>query len=198
MKEKERRIKEHRTIQANDKHYMGLPGKFGTIVKTLGQPIIREIEGLGGQDYVEIISSNPWPNNEDNEEEEMPTSFYKDVNEPESEEWSERRDYKLYQPSIVGWRFDGLSRGIHLEILYLIKGKKLTVTYKGYLVYEEKDGDLKTFAPFKEWEDLIDRIYPLAKKENIKAKKEIIQDEKEEDKKKQADWIMKMKERWGL
>jgi hypothetical protein len=39
----------------------------------------------------------------------------------------------------------------------------LTVYYRGYKVYQEVGGELAAFAPFPEWEEKVDTLFPKAK-----------------------------------
>jgi hypothetical protein len=62
----------------------------------------------------------------------------------------------------LGWIYDGLRQGLHLEIKYFNPENKLTVYYKGYEVYKEVSGELEAYAPFEEWEDPIKELYKVA------------------------------------
>jgi hypothetical protein len=195
MREKERRLKDNRTAEAQRKKYMGLEGKLGIICKSMGDEIIQEIDGGGWFESTEFDDPYALP---DDEEEKIRTASESETNQIEGEEWADREEYDLYKRISLGWRFDGLRHGMHLEILYLRRGKRLTCTYKGYKVYEEKDGDLKCFNPFPEWEDMIDRLAPVAKEKTIETRKEIMQEAKVEDAKEKANWINEMRLKWGL
>jgi hypothetical protein len=167
----ERVIREKRTIEATRKNLMGPSGKLGFIARFLGSPIIRQGSGLFDQSFLEDPYSHP-----------METI-------PESE------DVETYEQ---GYVFDGLSRGMHIEVKYAKAEKRLWCTYKGYLVYSEISGDLEGYAPFEEWENMIDRLYKVAK--DKKKKLELDMEplvEQVAHRKKQAFW-QKLRFKWGI
>lgn len=174
MYSKEKILREERTNMAIRNNLIGPSGKLGVIAKYLGSPIIRQGSGLLDVNYLEDIYSR--------EEPEGIQSF--DANE----------EYVVCE----GWVFDGLSRGMHLEIKYIDHQKKLTVSYKGYEVYSEVAGDLLAYAPFPDWENMISRLYDQAR--NLqKAKKE--RDNQEAAVKshaKRMDFLTKMRMKWGI
>jgi len=138
LQTKARIIRERRTIMATTKNMMGPSGKLGSIAKWLGDPVIRQGTGLFDQTYLP------------------------DMIDEEDDGGVPIIDNSFIQEE--GWHFDGLSRGIHLEILYLSGINKLTAYSKGFLVYEELRGDLYAYAPAPEWEDKIEMLYKQAKK----------------------------------
>tara|TARA_Y100000034_G_C6901619_1_gene417161 strand:- start:242 stop:775 length:534 start_codon:yes stop_codon:yes gene_type:complete len=90
-------------------------------------------------------------------------------------------DYHLEK---VGWVWDGLSRGIHLEIRLDNFKREIIATFKGHNVYRECAGDLELYTPIHplagEWEHHIEKLYKEAKKirriekvEEEEAKKEM-------------------------
>lgn len=170
MNAKEKAIQEQRTNQAIRENYMGSAGKIGMIAKWMGSEIISETGGLYDVNYL-----------------------------PQSEEDTDglpvAEDTYL---SLEGYVFDGLSRGMHLEIRYINKESKLTVDYRGYRVYTEIAGDIAAFAPFPEWMDMIEKLYKIA----VEKQKKKFADCEEEDvieiKKQQATWLQKLRMRWGI
>lgn len=95
MFEKEKIIKDQRVNEATRKNFVGLEGKFGTILKYLGEPIIGHSQGGGGG----LFESNSMPDVWEIEESEnkIPVA---DLEDNVVEE---------------GMYFDGLRRGIHME-----------------------------------------------------------------------------------
>lgn len=172
MHPKERMLRERRLIQATQNNIMGSAGKLGIIAKWLGTPIIRQGSGLFDTNYLENYYDLP-----DNESLPMTDDAFI-ANE--------------------GWVFDGLSRGMHLEIKYTHSDKKLTVDYKGYRVYTEIAGELDSYAPFSDWELLIERLYKRAM-EKKKANEEV---EKEMEQKSMMDnakeFLQGLRLRWGI
>ena len=174
MDSKESLIKEKRTIEATRKNLMGPSGKLGIICRFLGKPIIFH----GGANSSELLWDDPYEMTED---EELPT-----FNEEEG---------GMY---VHGWVYDGLSRGMHLEIKYIDHEKKLTVFYKGFEVFKEIAGDLEKYAPFSDWEDMIEKLHQNAidkrKEENIVGK--VIR--KQELGKKAMELLRKLRMNWGI
>lgn len=171
-------IKEKRTIEAIKKDLMGASGKLGTICKYLGTPIHHQSTG-------NIFLDDPYDSPQDR--------YHNDAILDELLVFDEGQS--IHE---IGWLFCGLSRGMHLEIKYLDTEKTLTVTHKGFVVYTEVSGDLESYAPNSEWEDMIEKLYKLAK-EN---KKQLSLQEKTERKlliaEKQIGFLQKMRERWGI
>lgn len=140
------KIKEQRLIEATRKNYLGIKnGKLGIILRYLG----TKVWSHGSPLYDITVYSDPY---EEENEDELPTF---DEEEMTAE---------------VGYIFDGLSRGMHLEIKYL--EDKLSVHYQGHLVFLEKSGDLEQFVPNLAWEDKIEDLYKVAVKLQRKDKKE--------------------------
>lgn len=173
MNNKDKLLKEQRTIEATKKKMMGPGGKLGTIVKWLGTPIIRQ----GGCYYDQTPMEDVW---------QLPE---------EADELLTMEDEEVIAE---GWVFDGLSRGIHIDIKYLDFEKTLTCDYKGYRVYTEIAGDLFSYAPFVEWENDIDRLYRAA----IKKREKVVQIEeeaaKEEAIEENKNFLQRLRFRWGI
>jgi len=174
MNNKEKIIKEKRLIEAAEKNLMGASGKLGSICRYLG----TEINAMGGSfhDTYEY-SFEDW-GEEDTDE--LPTSSL---------------DESVY---IVGYLFDGLSRGYHLEIKYISTEKKLTCNYKGYEVYKEISGDLKGYAPFPEWENIIEKLYKITAKQARIKKQESAKMERESKLAAAFDYLKNVRRKWGL
>ena len=189
LKQKENAVKEKRTIEATKKNYMGTTGKFGLIAMTLGSPVVRQ--GTGLFDTIQV--EDPYEDFTDCEFEqtasgqEGPKMFQDKIEEGDN--------------SIVheeGFIFDGLSRGMHLEIKYWHINHKIEVSYRGYEVYKEAGGELFAYAPFPEWEDMIERIYTAAKPKakELKLLKEVQVGEAIE-RRKRSFWD-RLRTRWGI
>lgn len=190
MLEKEKLLKQQRTSEAIDKDYMGLEGKFGIILKTLGKPIIQQgsnnYESTEFQDVFEVPDEDGLP-------EQDPDSPIREI----------------------GKIFDGLKFGHHLEITYLKSGtvpikideyytgfeeapKVLKVLWKGYVVYLEAEGDLFVFNPSAEWEDVVLKVYQSAVKLAKKHKIEVLTIAEQEAKQKKMSFLERLRERWGI
>lgn len=191
IRDKERRIKEDRIIQATQKGLIGLDGKFGIIVTNLGQPIIRQSDNDFGMFTTSYLQT------EDNDE--IKTMDIDGTNDdPQGWEWSGGKDRIPATTSQIGWHFDGLSRGMHLEIWYLPESFELKVTYKGYLVYKDIKSEIQAYAPFPDWEDKIDTLYKIALEKEKNRRNKEKHERIEESNAKKLSWLQKLRLRWGI
>lgn len=188
-KQKENIIREQRTIEATKKNLMGPAGKFGTILQAFGTPIIRQGSGLTDSSYLED------PYEDDIYKEHAPTIsdqqgpvVYKDEIETADSD----------HISHEGILFDGLSRGMHLEIAYWNVDNRLQVSYKGYPVYIEISGELETYVPFDEWESIIERLSKSAKEKVKLIKKQQEEDLGKEIQEKKKSFLKVLRTRWGI
>lgn len=214
MREIESQIKEKRTIEATKKRLMGFNGKLGCIVRNLGQPIIYQSEGGGLHDYGPAL--DPWAMEDDQDPmqarshedlmKRIPTMQVRDklgnpLGDPgdyATEWWSEPRERTEYVTDAIGWHFDGLNRGMHLEIKYEDLNKELTVTYRGHQVYHEAGGELRGYAPTPEWEDWVETLYRVAEKMDLAERRKVRQEELDQARRKKESWWAKTRKRWGL
>lgn len=187
--QKEKVIREKRTIEATHKNLMGISGKIGVIVKTLGAPIVRQSTGIADISYLD----DPY---DDFTESDFETTA---SGQQGPEMWrDEIKDMGDDFPTEEGYIFDGLSRGMHLEIKFWHQNQKLEVSYKGYEVFKETAGELYAYAPFDEWEDLISRLYKVAKEESKKQRNyEEAEIGKAIEEKKETFW-RRIGRRWGV
>ena len=166
---KQDRIKEQRLIEATRKDYMGADGKVAVILRNLGTPIMSQ----GSPLFETTEAIDPYQLDDEG----LPY-----FNEDEG-------------TAKIGMMFDGLSRGIHMEIKQM--EYHIEVYYKGYKVFEEYKGDLVCYNP-GEWEDQLERLYKVAwptEKEKRKHKK-IVRTAKAEQVK--NSWVEEMKKTWGF
>jgi hypothetical protein len=173
--EKEKKIQEQRTIEAIKKGLMGASGKFGAIVKNLGTPII----GQG--------SDNPY----------LESTYLPELDGEPANEF-DPQDAEEFSSIELGWIWDGLSAGIHMEIKYIEDAKELTVYHKGYLVYREVSGELLSYLPNEEWEEPIERVYLLAKRKEKDTNKSKKQDRVKLGENLKSAWLRKIRDRWGI
>lgn len=187
--QKERVVREKRTIEATKKNLMGPAGKLGVIVRTLGSPIIRQGSSLFDCSFLE----DAYDDYADDEYETTASGqqgplVYKDEIKNLSDEFVNHE----------GFIFDGLSRSMHIEIKYINSNNKLEVTHKGFVVFKEIAGELEAYAPADEWENMIDRLYTASKKQekSMKHQKDLELAELVKEKK-QTFWN-RLRDRWGL
>lgn len=189
MNDKEKIIKEQRCIEANRKGLMGMEGKFGCILRNLGEPIIEHTGGWFTSNEMEDIWELP-------DETQMPEF---DEDEPVIE---------------VGLSFSAMSSGMNLEIFHYHDasdrgwrrienggpgpGKELSVWYKGNLVFCESNDELFCYTPSPEWENMIDKLYALAKEKEANNRRKQILENREEIRKSKLSWLERIKLRWGI
>lgn len=168
------KIKEQRLIEATRKNLLGIKnGKLGVILRYLGIPVIGH-----GSPLYDISYAYLDPYEEEENEDELPT-FDEDERVAE-----------------VGRIFDGLSRGVHIEIKY-IEGA-LSVIYKGYLVFMESSGDLECYVPNDEWENKIENFYKIALKLQRKDKKEKVLEKTKKENVLKKSLFKHLLEKWGF
>jgi len=196
MDNKENLVKEKRLIEATTKNLTGLEGKIGQILKYLGDPIISHTSDIYEQtswyDMFPYMNVYEMPNNEDLPIEDMDTSLRE-----------------------IGRNLSALKWGINMELSYLKASKipvkhsefytewvdaerVMIVTFKGYVVYREIEGNLESYLPDDEWEASLDRIYDLCKKIKKNAKINIQEDNKLENKKNKLGLLARLREKWGI
>lgn len=202
QEELEQRIREQRTVEANRKGLVGHGGKIGVVLKIFGQPIVAQSEG--GL-YVDTNKIDDWggyddlePRNASEMMRKFPTMEMEGNERPSSGEWSEVGDPVPYSTRTIGMHFDGLSRGMHLEIKYDDSTTELEVHYKGYLVYKEVKGELATYIPIDEWEGWIERLFKSAKEIQRRLREKEFEDQVQETEKRKAGWLVEMAKKWGF
>jgi len=199
MHEQEKRIKEQRTIEANRKKLMGLDGKLGCILKYLGEPLIRQDEGdwFHSSRYLDEEDSRretTWGGTPEEIIEQIPTDDWGDLLPDECY----RSQPVKYDTEEIGMVFDGLSSGMNLEIRYLKQDNLLTVKHEGRLVYREVAGELEAYVPAPQWEDMVNRLFPLAKKREVTAIGEAVQQRREKNRKDKLGFLEKLRTKWGI
>tara|TARA_Y100000034_G_scaffold135232_1_gene206267 strand:+ start:2268 stop:2843 length:576 start_codon:yes stop_codon:yes gene_type:complete len=187
--QKENAIREKRTILATRNNLMGPSGKLGVIVMTLGSPIVRQ----SGVDMDVTFLEDPYEDSSD-------TEFANTASEQQGpvawkDEIIEGTDDMVHEEGFV---FDGLSRGMHIEIKYWHLNHRLEVNYRGYDVYKESGGELFAYAPFPEWEEMIGRLYKAAKPK-AKERKGLREVEIGQaiERRKESFW-KRLRSRWGV
>lgn len=170
--DKEYLLRDARTVEAMQKGYMGLEGKFSFIANNLGDATYRQGSPLFNQTFLEDYFE---------EEEEGIKTF------------SEEED--SYQ---IGYYFDGLSSGINMSILILYETREITCRYNGRAVYKEIAGELERYAPEKEWEDKIMELHALAvkteRKKRPRKREELIEAANKERKRR----LEELSDKWGF
>lgn len=196
QEELEEKIREQRTIEANKKGLVGQTGKIGVVLKMLGSPIVSQSEG---GTFVDTHYPS-WTQEEIDENDPMnfPVMDLDGATRPEGDEWKNIPEAIPYGIQEIGYHFDGLSRGMHLEIKYDDLSTELSVTSGGYLVYKEIKGELVCYVPDEKWEGWIESLFKTAKSLLRKRKEEEFKQEVESVEKNKLSWWRQMKSRWGF
>ena len=193
--ELESKIKEQRVLEANKKGLLGASGKIGTTLRMLGSDMIHHGEDYGAS-FLRPDEHKEEPRNANEMLAYMPTMDAEANERPTGEEWSEIGEVRNVTTRKIGMHFDGLSRGMHMEIKYDEEKSELSVTHKGYLVYKEVMGDLEVYVP-GEWENWIDRLWALSRDKQRKQKEEEFKEKAEKAKEAKDDWLDYLMRRWG-
>lgn len=151
MSDREKRIREQRKLEADNKKYLGKKSKFVMIATIFGDKIISDVGDGEGFEYRDL------------------PDFYGDPSPSNGIEWDTGKVHDMPEgarPSsddmdwghFSGLIYDGLKIGLNLQIIYMIAAEEVTVRYNGDVVYSERLGNLRAFAPDEEWEDHINRL----------------------------------------
>jgi hypothetical protein len=189
----ESRIRDQRTAEANRKGLIGQGGKIGTVLKALGSSVVGQTEDVA---YLNISGS----------ESEQTGSVLKDMpmmdiegsERPSGSEWGEAADAVHFSTRVVGRHFDGLGRGMHLEIFYKDESSEMSVYHRGYLVYQEVQGELTCYVPIDEWEEWISSLFKVAKKIQREAKEKEFAEKVSNAAEAKKSWLREIASRWGI
>lgn len=181
MNSKEQAIKEKRLIEATKKNFYGATGKLASIAKYLGSPIMRQ-----GTPYCSSTSMAEY------------TGFGSGGLEEDESETLPTFDEDNETSSCIGYAFDGLSRGMHLEIKYMFDDSVVSVYYRGYPVYMESMGELSCYAPFDEWEKMIEKLSKVAKDKKEVMHSSYLEVERAEVEKEQSNFLDRLRRSWGI
>lgn len=202
----EEKIKEKRILEANQKGLMGQNGKIAIVLKVLGEQIIKQSEGgyYVDSNYLDLEGNNNLEksihdlDNPIDLLKQIPIMGIEETNRPEGKDWTEISDIRYYGTDTIGMHFDGLNRGMHMEIKYDDIISELVVTYKGYTVYKENKGELLSYNPIDEWEKWIESLYKIAKEKQRKTKEKEFEESIKNNEKEKQIWWEKIKNRWGI
>ena len=169
---KEQTIREQRTIEAMKNGLMGSEGKICRVAKVFGHPIYKQC----GSNFEQTFMEDPW----ELEEDEIPTM--------DEEEISHQ----------IGWHFDGMRQGLHMEILWNEEYRELKAYYNSVLVYREVGGELDGYIPHEEWQSKLEVLFEKAKKKERINKKEHAVVVGLEAKRQQQEFLEAMRRKWGI
>lgn len=133
------------------------------------------------------------------EKDEMPVMHMDGVERPVGKEWGDLEssvvDFGTYE---IGRHFDGLGRGMHMEIFYKEDSSEMSVYHRGYLVYQESQGDLVSYIPNDEWEGWVSSLFKVAKKMQREEKEIEFQSKVKEAERSKQSWLRDIASRWGI
>lgn len=184
----EARVRERRLAEATKKGLTGPTGKIGTVLRMLGSPIVGQTEDVS---YLNL----------DGREEDagMPVMDVEGVSRPTGPEWSDHdvvpTPYGIHE---LGRHFDGLSRGMHMEIIYKDESSEMSLYHRGYLAYREAQGDLQCYVPSDEWEGWISSLFKVAKKRQREEKEREFEERARQAERAKGSWLRDIASRWGL
>jgi hypothetical protein len=182
-------IREKRTNLATKNNLMGPAGKLGTILQAFGHSITRQGSGLVDTSYLgDAYGDDVYAEYETTASGQAGPLAYRD-------ELLDFNDDNVYNEGLM---FDGLSRGMHLEIVYWHATNEIKVSYRGFPVYHEIAGELERYAPFPEWEGLVERLHRAAKDKvkNIKVVEEA--EAAERFGRRKENFWQQMRMKWGI
>lgn len=159
-------------MQAMKNGLMGSSGKLAKIAISIGDPIYRQGGGSCEASYL--------------------PDFY-DLDNEEEILTADEDEVVL----LIGFHFDGLKHGLHLEIMWNEQIRQLKVYFKGHIVYNEIANELESYVPNKEWESKIDEIFESCKKREKRNKAKRNENNVVIAKKRQKEFLDEMQKKWG-
>ena len=87
---------------------------------------------------------------------------------------------------------------MHLEIIYKDDSSEMSVYYKGYLVYQDIQGELTCYVPINEWEEWVSSLFKVAKRIQRASKEQEFAEKVAEAEKSKKSWLREIASRWGI
>lgn len=191
--EMESRIREQREAEANKKGLMGQNGKIATVLRMLGSPIVGQVQDAG---FLDLEGRGDDPSGSPLID--IPTMEIDGSVRPEGSEWGEASDPVSFSTRSVGTHFDGLSRSMHMEIIYKDEQSELSLYHRGYLAYREVQGELDCYIPSDEWESWVSDLFKVAKRVQRESKEEEFEAKVKKAEAAKESWLRHIASRWGL
>ena len=174
LQRKEQQIREQRTIDAMRNGLMGGQGKLARIAIAFGEPMIRQGSSKFEQTFLPDFDEIP-------DEDAIPIMDMEDASHQ------------------IGWHFDGLRRGVHMEISWNEETRDLKCYWRGYLVYREFGNELDGYVPDKEgWEKIVEELYESTRKKERTNRKEQAKFVNVAARRQQKEFLDEMKLKWGI
>lgn len=173
-----------------------MAGKIGIVLRTLGQDIIQHHQESGGS-FLYPDEEMSEPTKAEDILSYIPTMHSELNSRPEGDEWGNIGEIIPASTRRIGMHFDGLSRGMHMEIKYDDEKSELSLTHKGYLSYRESMGEIDVYVPNKEWEEWVDKLWVFSKSIQRKLKEEEFNKKAAESKEAKESWLYSLMAKWG-
>jgi hypothetical protein len=165
----EDRILEQRTAEAIRKNLMGQQGKIYLIAKVLGQAITHQSEGGNFLSY---------------------DMFTEDVDAiPILADDATSHD--------VGYTFDGLSRGLNINIICKDYEGEIKLFWDGYCYYHEDNNVLQRYVPNGALEKILDSLYTVVENRIHEEYRKMKKKEIQEAPKLEREEIERLRDKWG-
>lgn len=193
----ESKIREQRVLEATKKGLVGASGKIGTVLRMLGSDIVRHDEESGAAAFLDMEDDRLEPRSVGELLSYIPTMDDEENQRPEGQEWGEIGETHLVSTRKIGMHFDGLSRGMHMEIKYDEERSELALSYRGYPAYREVMGDIEIYIPDAEWEGWIEKLWILSRDMQRRQKEEEFKKKTEETTKAKDTWLESLMKKWG-
>jgi hypothetical protein len=168
----ENRIVEQRTAEAIQKNLMGKQGKLYLISKVLGSPIVTQSDSGNFLDYEWMYGLN----------EDYDALPVMDDSVTSHE---------------VGYNFDGLTRGINLNIMCNDYSDTIKLYYDGYCYYEEESNQLLRYVPNTLIESHIDSLFGAAENKVREQYRNAKAAEIKEASKLEREELARLRDKWG-
>lgn len=191
--ELESRIREQRVAEANKKGLMGQGGKVASVLKTLGSPIVGQVEDVA---YLDLEGRDEGPTGSPLKD--IPVMDLDGSERPTGREWGEASDSIPFSTRAIGMQFDGLSRSMHLEIISKEDSSEISVYHRGSLVYRESQGELECYVPLPEWEGWVESLYKVAKRTHRESKEAEFKERMKSAEEAKRTWLQRIASRWGV
>lgn len=172
FEKKEQILREQRTVEAMRKGLMGGKGKIARIAKIFGEPIIRHDTNWIQKNYLADPFDLPDPNS-------IPVA--------EEDEMSFE----------IGYHYDGVRTGHHLEIIWKSEFQEITCYFKGNIVYFEIGGILDGYSP-GDWEKQVEILFERVRKQERNLAKIHKADNTEVFAKEREEFLQRMKKKWNF
>jgi hypothetical protein len=165
----EERIIEQRTLEAIRKNLMGQQGKLYLIAKVLGNAITQQ---SAGGNFLNFDMFN-----------EDPDTI------PILEDDATSHD--------IGYVFNGLSRGLNIEIICKDYEGVIKLTWDGFCYYHEEANVLMKYVPNDKLEKMVDSLFTVVENKVQEEYRRLKKQEIKEAPKLEQEELRRLRDKWG-